>query len=222
MKGHLIERLETPPRNARRIARERLRRRRQRQATALFIARWLKAPHLIGALTPSGRHLARAMALQIDVREARVVVELGGGTGSITAALLEAGLAPERLIVVERDAALCRLLRRRFPQLRIVHGDAAQLVALLRGIGIAQASAIVSSLPLLSLPRSLRQRIIDESFAALGEGGSFVQFTYGVASPLPGGEHGLEGKLAARVWRNFPPAAVWRFRRCAARAARVA
>jgi phosphatidylethanolamine/phosphatidyl-N-methylethanolamine N-methyltransferase len=189
---------------------------------ALFLARWLKAPHLVGALTPSSAHLARAMAREVDPRQARIVVELGGGTGSITGALLERGLAPERLVVVERDAELHALLRRRYPQVRIIHGDAAHLVRLLRRIGVTQASSIVSSLPLLSLPRRLRQRIVAQAFEILPEDGRFVQFTYGVVSPIPSREHDVAGEVAARVWRNFPPATVWRFRRRAKAVARVA
>src|SRR3984893_9273223 len=129
------------------------RRRAQRTLTdpevALFLGRWLKAPHRIGALAPSSRYLARAMARQIDAGHARLVVELGGGTGSITRALLAAGLAPERLIVVERDERLHRLLAERFPQLRVLHGDATQLVQMLRPLGIAPVSVSISRLPLV-------------------------------------------------------------------------
>ena len=189
---------------------------------ALFLGRWLKAPHRIGALAPSSRYLARAMAREIDARHARLVVELGGGTGSITRALLAAGLAPERLIVVERDERLHGLLAERFPQLRVLKGDAAQLVSLLRPLGITSVSAVVSSLPLLSMPKRLRHRIVEQSFALLGERGSLVQFTYGLASPLPGREFAVVGRVTARVWRNFPPAFVWRFERGAAAMARVA
>jgi phosphatidylethanolamine/phosphatidyl-N-methylethanolamine N-methyltransferase len=220
MEGDLTAAAKRLAHKGRRLMR-RARRRRAGREAALFLARWLKAPHLVGALTPSSPHLARAMAQQVDLRQARLVVELGGGTGSITAALLDAGLPPERLIVVERDPELHALLRRRFPEVRVVHGDAAFLVRLLRRLGVAQASAIVSSLPLLSLPRRLRQRIIEQAFAVLGEHGRFVQFTYGVVSPIPS-EHGVLGHVAARVWRNFPPATVWRFHRPARAIARVA
>lgn len=180
---------------------------------ALFLARWLKAPHLIGALAPSSQYLARAMARQVDLGGVELVVELGGGTGSITRALLEGGLPPERLVVVERDEALHRLLRQRFPGLRVLRGDAAHLVSLLRAYGITGASAVVSSLPLLSMPKSLRQRIVEQAFALLDEKGALVQFTYGVASPIAACGLDLVGEVVARVWRNFPPAAVWRFYR---------
>jgi phosphatidylethanolamine/phosphatidyl-N-methylethanolamine N-methyltransferase len=189
---------------------------------AVFLGRWLKAPHRIGALAPSSRYLARAMARQIDHRHARLVVELGGGTGSITRALLAAGLPPEKLIVVERDERLHRLLVERFPQLRVLQGDAAQLVQLLRPLGITTVSAIVSSLPLLSMPKRVRHRIVEQSFALLSERGSMVQFTYGVASPLPEREFPVAGKVMGLVWRNIPPAVVWRYQRRAVPMARVA
>jgi phosphatidylethanolamine/phosphatidyl-N-methylethanolamine N-methyltransferase len=178
----------------------------------LFLARWLKAPHKVGALTPASRHLARAMAEQI-APEAGIVIELGGGTGSVTQALLDAGLAPERLIVIERDPAFYALLRKRFPDLKVLRGDATRLRALLSRFGIHHATTIVSSLPLLSMPKPLRQRIVEESFALLDERGTFIQYTYGAFSPLRRRKSGLKGEIAERVWRNFPPAAVWRFRR---------
>jgi len=181
--------------------------------TALFLSRWLKAPHRIGAVAPSSRYLARAMARQIDFGCAGPVIELGGGTGSITRGLLAAGLPPERLVVVERDERLYRLLVERFPELRVLRGDAARLVALLRPLGIERAAAVVSSLPLLSMPKRLRHRIVTQAFAVLGEQGRLVQFTYGLLSPLPEREFRVAGKLATRVWRNFPPASVWRFER---------
>jgi phosphatidylethanolamine/phosphatidyl-N-methylethanolamine N-methyltransferase len=188
---------------------------------ALFLTRWLKAPHRIGALAPSSRYLARAMARQVDLRHAGFVVELGGGTGSITRALLAAGLAPERLIIVERDDRLHRLLVERFPEVRVLCGDAAHLVALLRPLGIKRVAAVVSSLPLLSMPKRLRHRIVEQCFALLDDHGSLVQFSYGLTSPLPAREFSVSGKLEDRVWRNFPPAAVWRFER-PERVARVA
>jgi phosphatidylethanolamine/phosphatidyl-N-methylethanolamine N-methyltransferase len=189
---------------------------------AVFLGRWLKAPHRIGALAPSSRYLGRAMARQIDIRHSRLVIELGGGTGSITRALLAAGLAPEKLIVVESDDKLHRLLSERFPQLRVVHGDAAHLVQLLRPLGISAVSAIVSSLPLLSMPKRLRHRIVEQSFALLGERGTLVQFTYGIASPLPEREFPVAGKVMTLVWRNIPPAFVWRYQRRSVPMAQVA
>ena len=181
-------------------------------AEGLFFARWLAAPHKVGALIPASRHLARAMAEQI-VPESGLVVELGAGTGSVTRALIAAGLSCENLVVVERDPAFCRLLTKTFPGVSVLCGDALRLRALLAPLGIARVGAIVSSLPLLSMPGPTRQRIVEECFALLPANGMLVQYTYGAFSPLRRRKSGLKGEIAERVWRNFPPAAVWRFRR---------
>jgi phosphatidylethanolamine/phosphatidyl-N-methylethanolamine N-methyltransferase len=195
---------------------------RPEQEAALFLSRWLRAPNLIGAVAPSGRSLARAMARQIEPGGDGFIIELGGGTGSITRALLEAGVAASRLVVIERDRMLAALLRKRFPGLKVVRGDAAELGALLLPLGIDTVAAVVSSLPLLSMPKPLRRRIIEASIAVLGPHGTFVQYTYGVASPLAAPEFGLTGEVADRIWLNVPPAVVWRFRRLAAPIAKVA
>ena len=192
--------------------RERLKGLSPEDEAAIFFTRWLKAPHRIGAVAPSSRFLARAMATQVDLRRPGPVIELGGGTGSVTKALLDAGLPVDRLIVVERDVRLYKMLRRRFPQLRVVLGDARQLVDLLRPLGIDAVSAIVSSLPLIAMSKAMRRQIIDQSFTLLGEAGRFIQYTYSLSSPLAGREFGLRGRVAARVWLNFPPASVWNYR----------
>jgi phosphatidylethanolamine/phosphatidyl-N-methylethanolamine N-methyltransferase len=176
---------------------------------ALFFFRWLAAPLHIGSMVPSGQHLARAIADQIDMHSDRPIIELGGGTGSVTKALLATGMDATRLVVIELDMHLCTLLRQRFPQVHIVHGDASQLVDLLNPLGIQSACSVVSSLPMLSLPRRTRDSIIRQSLHLLGEKGRFIQFTYGLGSPLA--DFNLDGRVAARIWRNFPPASVWNY-----------
>jgi phosphatidylethanolamine/phosphatidyl-N-methylethanolamine N-methyltransferase len=218
-KGALVnEPLTLAKRMAHARAEKRRRRRRglggpREPEIVLFLGRWLRAPHRVGAVAPSSRYLARAMAKQVDPRAHGMVVELGGGTGSVTKALLEAGVPAERLVVVENDERLYHALRRRFPRLRIVLGDARQLTAVLRPLGIAAVSAVVSSLPLVAMPKAMRRQIANESFALLGEAGQFIQYTYGLTSPLPRREFGLTGRIAARIWLNVPPAVVWSFRR---------
>lgn len=176
----------------------------------LFFFRWIAAPLQVGSVFPSGQFLARAVASQIDLHSNQPIIELGGGTGSVTKAILEAGISPHRLIVVENDAHLCTLLRCRFPQLTIVQGNASQLVELLKPFGINSASSVVSSLPLRSLPKQTRRCIIRQSFLLLSENGRFIQYTYGLGSPLA--DFNLNGEVIARIWLNFPPASVWNFR----------
>jgi phosphatidylethanolamine/phosphatidyl-N-methylethanolamine N-methyltransferase len=185
---------------------------------ACFFIHWLKAPRMIGAVAPSSKHLAHAMAQQLESVGNGPVIELGAGTGSVTAGLLKAGIAPDRLIVIERDENLCRTLKSRFPQLQIVQGDAGKLRSLLTPLGITSVAAIVSSLPLVSLPAIVRDAVMTESLALMDKDAPFIQFTYSLAAPMDYRDYGFAGKMVARVWRNFPPASVWRFERCKANA----
>lgn len=89
-----------------------------------FIRSWLVKPLSMGAVTPSSRVLARTMARYVDPDEDGPVIELGPGTGPVTEALVEQGVDPARLILVEFNAMFCQLLRSRFPAATVVQGDA--------------------------------------------------------------------------------------------------
>lgn len=187
--------------------------------TALFLKRWLRQPLSMGAVMPSGPLLTRALALTA-VREMQGrdghVVELGAGTGEVTKALLAAGIAPERLALVERDPELVAFLHRHFRGPHIIEGDAARLPKLLAAEGVATVSTVVSGLPLLSLPAEVVTGIVHGVFEALPKGAALVQFTYGPAPPIPKALREslhLVGAHGRRIWRNVPPAVVWTFRR---------
>ncbi|MFI5031920.1 MAG: class I SAM-dependent methyltransferase [Reyranellales bacterium] len=187
--------------------------------TALFLKRWLRQPLAMGAVIPSGPLLTRALALTA-VREMQGrdghVIELGAGTGEVTKALLAAGIAPDRLALVERDPELVAFLRRHFRGPRIIEGDAARLPKLLAAEGVAKVATVVSGLPLLSLPAEVVTGIVHGVFEALPRGAALVQFTYGPSPPIPRALREnlhLVGAHGRRIWRNVPPAVVWTFRR---------
>src|SRR5208282_3544660 len=89
-----------------------------------FIRSWIERPLSIGAVTPSGKMLARAMARYVDPNSNGPVVELGPGTGPVTQALVQAGVDPSRLVLVEFNPTFCRILRTRYPDATLVQGDA--------------------------------------------------------------------------------------------------
>lgn len=177
-------------------------------------AAWLRAPRRVGAVLPSSVPLAAAMAAQVPPGPG-LIVELGGGTGSITEGLLAAGIAAAGLIVVERDPLLARRLRQRFPDAQVLCGDACRLPELLAAQGITgPVKAVVSSLPMLAMTPPQRARLMRGVGRVLQPGGTMVQYTYGIRCPVP--ERTLvrsrvQAQRAARVWRNVPPAFVWRF-----------
>lgn len=181
-----------------------------------FFRSWLRHPRHVGAVLPSSRALGRLMAAQLDVERPGTVVELGGGTGAITRELLAAGIHPRRLLVLERDPNFHRMLRERFPAVRVVQGDAAALGDVVRDNDAGQVNAVVSGLPMLNFPPELQNAILKGAFGQMDENGLFVQFTYSPAPPIPRGRLavlGLKAERAGRVWLNVPPATVWCFRR---------
>jgi len=182
--------------------------------SARFLKTLIAAPRLTGAVAPSGRALARAMATATGSPAKGLIVELGPGTGPVTQSLIEAGVARERLVLVEYDAGFCRLLKARFTPAAIVEGDAYDLPRALAPFAGEPIAAVVSSLPLLNQPPPRREKLIGDAFALMGPSGAFVQFTYGLISPIP--REACAGRYSAVRSRpilfNLPPAFVWTYR----------
>ncbi len=179
---------------------------------ARFLKSWIENPLKTGAVAPSGKALAQKMAAVVDPMEPGPVVELGPGTGPVTQALLQRGVPPESLYVVEYSKDFAALLRQKFPGVTVIEGDAYSLARTLSGIIVEPISAIVSSLPLLTRPDRQRSKLLNEAFALLKPGAPFVQFTYMNNSPVPL-DGDFEATVSQRVWKNLPPARVWTYRR---------
>jgi phosphatidylethanolamine/phosphatidyl-N-methylethanolamine N-methyltransferase len=178
-----------------------------------FLRSWIEKPLHMGAVMPSGRVLARTMAQYVEIDSNAPVVELGPGTGAITNALIERGVDQKRLVLVEFNPGFCALLRDRYPQARVVQGDAYALRDSLWDVLSAPAAAIVSGLPLVTKPMLTRLKLIRDAFIALAPGAPFVQFTYSVAPPIPKSLPGVSTEASERIWMNLPPARVWVYRK---------
>jgi phosphatidylethanolamine/phosphatidyl-N-methylethanolamine N-methyltransferase len=178
-----------------------------------FIRSWIERPLSIGAVTPSGKPLARTMARYVDPASNGPVVELGPGTGPVTEALVQAGVSPSRLVLVEFNPSFCRILRSRYPDATLVQGDAYSMRRLLETLLLQPAAAVVSGLPLVTKPIRQRLRLIRDAFDLMLPGAPFVQFTYSVAAPLPKQLGGFSVEASERIWMNIPPARVWVYRK---------
>jgi len=178
-----------------------------------FIRTWIEKPLSIGAVTPSSRVLARAMASYVDPHSQGPVIELGPGTGPVTEALVAQGIDPARLILLEYDPHFCRLLRERYPTATVVQGDAYSLKRVLGARLPAPAAAVVSGLPLITKPVKTRLKLIYEAFALMLPGAPFVQFTYATVPPIPKALDRVRAEASDRIWMNIPPARIWVYRR---------
>jgi phosphatidylethanolamine/phosphatidyl-N-methylethanolamine N-methyltransferase len=164
------------------------------------------------------------MAAAVGAPNRGLIVELGPGTGPVTRSLIESGVARERLVLIEYDPGFCQLLGQRFAPARIIRGDAYDLPRTLAGLLGEPIVAFVSSLPLLNQPPERREGLIADAFALMGPWGRFVQFTYGLHSPIP--REALAGRYVAirsrPILLNLPPAFVWTYRLATGDAGRAA
>lgn len=177
-----------------------------------FLAAWLKKPRQTASVVPSSRYLAKLMVSAVDPQGERVL-ELGGGTGVFTRAILETGLPADRLEVVEINPAFARGLRRHFPSVSVLETPA-QIVSTAAAGAPGDYQAVISGLPLLAMDRRMHVAILSEAFQMLRPGGVFIQFTYATRPPVARDVLATVGLDYARVGqtvRNFPPATVFRF-----------
>ena len=176
-------------------------------APSVFLREWLRHPGAVGAVWPSSDYLARRMAACVPRSGDGLVIELGAGTGCVTQALLERGIRADRLVVVERSHNFVVHLRRRFPSVTVLHGDALRLAELLPPR--LMVDAIVSSLPLRSLPPSDARTIVAQWERVLRAGGRAVQFSYDLRNRLRYEPSGLRQRSSHVVWANVPPARIF-------------
>jgi phosphatidylethanolamine/phosphatidyl-N-methylethanolamine N-methyltransferase len=177
----------------------------------VFIAQLLRKPHQVVALAPSSRALSAEMAATLDPKGGPVI-ELGAGTGRITQAIIDRGIPAERIHSIEMNPVFCDRLRADFPGLNVYQMSAGDV----GDLEVEGAQAVVSGLPLLSMPYDLQNAILTGTFKQVGPTGSYIQFTYGPKPPVKAEIReamGLTWTTSRKIWGNLPPARVYRFTR---------
>src|SRR5436305_1175983 len=127
---------------------------------SLFLGKFLRHGTAIASLAPSSPWLSRATVRNVDWARARVVVELGAGTGPITRVIAERARPGCKVVVLERDPDFARLLRERFPvrdDFEIIEGDVRDLAGMLSDRGIGRVDHVISGLPVPSFPKDLQR-----------------------------------------------------------------
>ena len=178
--------------------------------TSVFLQEWLTDPRGTGAIVPSSKNLAAAMARWLPTEANEYVLELGPGTGAVTQALIGRGLHPQRLIAIEKNPKMAGILRDRFPRAHIITGDARHLDRLLQEQLNAHGTvgAVISSLPLRNFPADVAEELAGKIRAILSPKGKWVQYTYHLGKEHPKGAAHFRLLTSNVVWLNLPPARV--------------
>jgi phospholipid N-methyltransferase len=179
-----------------------------------FFRAWLAEPLRVAAVAPSGRALAALMTAEIYPGTGPII-ELGPGTGAFTRAIIERGVAEKDLVLIEFGSEFAAKLNIRYPKARTIQMDAAELRSL-EFDGSMPVSAVVSGLPLLSMPARKVIAILYGAFGHMKPNGRFYQFTYGPTCPVPRrllDRLGLKATHVGHTLANIPPASVYRIQR---------
>lgn len=176
----------------------------------LFFKRWLKHPGQLGTLAPISLRLARKAAMCIHNPENLKIVEIGAGSGRLTRALLNHGVCPSRLKVIELDQELASFTKQTLPHVHVIQGDARHLNTLLPIDWIGNVDIVFSTIPLMCLEETTRNTIVNSAFDILNAKGTMLHLTYYPKSPLHylGKDAFIQTKILS-LWWNIPPAFVW-------------
>ncbi len=192
---------------------------------ARFLKEFVLHPQSTGAVTSSSRFLARRLVEDAGIRPGDTVADYGPGNGAITRHLLHYlerhhRHDPPHFFAVELNAEFAEELRRQFPGLSVRAGCASNIAQCLRDEGRDGLDAVVSGLPWAAFPDGLQDKLLAAMLRALRPGARFVTFAYLQGTMLPAGRR-FRKKIASLfsdvtvspvVWRNIPPAIVYRCR----------
>jgi len=147
--------------------------------TLAFFKGFLDNPERVGSVIPSSRFLERRIVETADISRARLVVELGPGTGGTTRAMLRA-LPPEgRLLTIEINPEFAaRLAAIDDPRLINHVGSAVDIDSILAQYGLGRPDAVVSGIPFSTMPPTTAREILSSLWSSLGYGGRFVAYQF--------------------------------------------
>lgn len=178
-----------------------------------FFKGWMDGPKTVGAIAPTSPITARRMASVIDTGSSLPVLELGPGTGAVTKAILEKGVAPEKLVSIEYSPDFFEGLVSAYPGVHFIHGDAFDIDRTLDGTGFERFDCVISAIPLLNFPMAKRLELVDRLLDRVPAGRPIMQISYGATSPVATRGSGIVAKPIDWIVRNIPPARLWTYAR---------
>jgi phospholipid N-methyltransferase len=185
----------------------------QPDARLAFLQGFLRKPQQVGSVIPSSRFLERRLVELSGARHARLLVELGPGTGGTTRALLRALPSDAKLLAIELEPRFAAILREmNDPRLLVHEGSAEQLPDALRAHGLAAPDTVISGIPFSTMDAAVGRRIAKTIYGALDAGGRFVAYqvrgnVHDVARPFFG-----RAQVDVEL-RNIPPMRLYRWRK---------
>ena len=180
-----------------------------------FFQGFLRRPFEVGSIIPSSRFLERRITRAAGLRDARLVVELGPGTGGTTRAFLREMHPEAKLLAIEINADFVPVLERiADPRLIVQHGSATEVRGILEKHGLDAPDVILSGIPFSTMPRTLGRDIVQSVSDALDPGGLFVAYQVRDRVEMLGREVFGSASVQTELL-NVPPMRVYRWAKTA-------
>jgi phosphatidylethanolamine/phosphatidyl-N-methylethanolamine N-methyltransferase len=183
-----------------------------------FFKGFLKNPREVGSVIPSSRFLTRRTLECGDIKHARVIVELGPGTGVLTRHALEHMRPDAKLVAIEISADFSKVLRKEFPdpRLHVHHGSATEIEAALAKVGETQADLVMSGIPFSTLEQGIGFATLQAAKRVLTPEGRFVAYQFrskvkDFGEPV----FGSRPEISSGFW-NVPPMKIYVWRQSGA------
>ncbi|MGO6668187.1 methyltransferase domain-containing protein [Rhizobium leguminosarum] len=178
-----------------------------------FFRGMMQGPKTVGSIVPTSSITAKRMASVVDIHSGLPVLELGPGTGAITKAILGHGVRPENLVAIEYSTDFHKHLKRTYPGVHFINGDAFDLQTTLGNFSGLTFDSVVSGIPLLNFPMAKRISLLESLLDRLPAGRPMVQISYGAISPIAANPDRYHIQHFDFVMRNIPPAQLWIYKR---------
>ena len=178
-----------------------------------FFKGWIDGPKSVGAILPTSAVTARRMASVINPASGLPVLELGPGTGIITKAIIDRGVATENIVSIEYSTDFYQHLKRTIPGVNFINGDAFDLDTTLGDLKDRKFDAVISAIPMLSFPMEKRIALLEDLLDRMPPGRPVVQITYSPVSPIDARPDRFHIRHLDFVVRNIPPAQLWVYSR---------
>ncbi len=178
-----------------------------------FFKGWIDKPKAVGSIIPTSSVTAKRMASVVNTKSGLPVLEVGPGTGVITKAILKHGVKPTDLYAVEYSHDFVVHLKRNYPGVNVIEGDAFDLDKALGAKAGLTFDSVVSGVPLLNFPVAARVKYVESLLDRIPQGRPIVQLTYGPKSPVPPGLGDYTVERFDFIIRNIPPTTLWIYRR---------
>lgn len=191
----------------------------KQEESKIFFKQWIRSPAKLGTFAPVSTKLANLVVRNIDFTTNPLIVEIGAGTGRISRSLLNAGINPRNLFMVELDEQLVGFLKKSLVTVyqedidkHVIKGDASNIHSLLPNELIGKIDYVVSAIPLMYMDEESREEIITTSLNVLKPKTGFIlHVSYSPISPVKFMSNDLIQNCLTSLWNNIPPGFIWKF-----------